>query len=647
MTFPQPTPRISAHRQSHLVSAIATAVAISSSWITVDTAYGTGKLDPAIAYAHSATPALPTSRVFSSGVWGSALATSTLTSNVAWEIVRNSPVASGTYQRALVTLANDASLSVALYSAGAWGSNATLTTGAGTANTRVFAADYEGTTGNLMVAYRKGAGTTIYYRTYTTGSPSESSFSLGLAAAPTWMEIASKPGANEQVIVVAAGANLYAGVWNGSSWGNSTTLETALPTSGRPFHVVYTRLSGKAIVVWTATTGAPKYATWNGTSWSSSSSLPAIAGGVPCGWITLAPSPSKSSDEALVGCIGTNNQINVNNWTGSAWGTNLVVETTAYANTQPRVAIAYQPDAASALVAWHKSGATTVYYRTWASSAWSSQSTGPDMTTDTQTLRLAPGLNSTEIMMLSRRKGVVSYADYTVYSQNSTVTTTGTIINGLSGGSAGYNLPTPPSGTAGSTDITAAGTYAPGTYRDLNISGSQTINFSTGTYVFRSWTSAGLDTFNFDTSAGPVNVIVTTGGVNLNKVEFLTNTGSGQVNIHVNAGNFAVLGNSTFTDINILVYSGTASVGKAPSGTLGLYASGAIAFLNTGSVSMNTVGYNGTAALSTVLWTAGSPGARNDVVATVVSPGVGDPCSLAGTPTAGSPIITSWIQTAP
>jgi hypothetical protein len=500
-----------------------------------------------------------------------------------------------------------------------------------------------------MVVYRKGTNSTLYYRTYSVANPSEQSFSIGLSSAPTWLEIIGKPGANELILVAASGSSLRAGVWDGTSWGNSTSLESSLATSGRPFHVAYMNKSGKAMVVWSATSGAPRYATWDGTSWSASASLPGIAGGVPAGWIKVEGSPLKSSNEVLVACIGTNNQINVNNWTGSAWGTNLTVETATSGYTDAQADISYQPDGNQALVVWHASGQTALRYRTWSSGAWSSQQSGPDMLTKTDTIHLVRGYNSSEIMMLARRK--YGCGMFNIYSQNGTVTTNGATLTGSVGSGGGYSLPTPPSGSAGTTNITMANsttqTVSPGSYAAISGGDNDTVNLSAGTYVFTSWNFHNFGAFNFNTSGGAISIIITTGGFTINDSNTLTNSGSAPVQIHILGGNLSVHDSNTFSNVEFLVYNGTATFHDANNGSVDVFASGNISFHTNGTISGDAIGSNQAEACSAVLWTAGSPGSRSDLSTSIAPPGVAEPCDLAGSPMPASTALSSWAAVAP
>jgi hypothetical protein len=605
-------------------------------------------MDPLAAYSDMAASTAPVRRLHSSGAWGSAASGGALSGPVAWQVADGSAAGAAGPVRALITLAGDDSLWVSRSAGGTWDAASLLTAGTGTSNTRVFDAKYEGRSGNLMIAYRKGASASVYYRTYTTPTPSEQSFSLGLAGAASWMELVGKPNANEMVIVVAAASGLYAGVWNGSSWGNATTLEASLPSGGRPFHAAYSSQSGTAMVVWTATTGAPKYATWNGTSWSGAASVPAIGGGAPAGWLTLAASPARSSNEILLACIGTDNQINVNRWSGSAWGSNLVVETAARASHQQRVDVGYQPDGAKALVVWHRLGQTRLYYRTLVGGAWSSEQAGPDMTTESETIRLARGAGQTEQMMLVRRANPSSYDLYTLFSETADYDIGSTTIIGPVGSSAGNILPPPPSATGGTTNLSpSGGSIAPGAYGTLTVGNNTTIGFSAGTYVFSSWTTGNSDTYNFDTSAGPISIIITTGGMSGSNNAAFINTGNGTVQINVNTGDVSFNNDTVFTNIDILVYNGSATFKNNTDGSLGLYTSGTVSFKNNGTISPNSLHVGASPACSAVLWTNGSPGARIDLDLTLPPAGVTDACALAGSPRPPSPTVNSLSAVAP
>src|SRR5258706_12437920 len=99
-------------------------------------------------------------------------------------------------------------------------------------------------------------------------------------------------------MLVCAASNLYAAVWNGSAFANSTTLTPSLPGTGRPDAGAYMLTNGRAIVAWGVNgSSTPQYTTWNGSSWAAAASLPTVSG-TP-GRIELAPCPKKNSNDVL------------------------------------------------------------------------------------------------------------------------------------------------------------------------------------------------------------------------------------------------------------------------------------------------------------------------------------------------------------
>jgi hypothetical protein len=243
-------------------------------------------------------------------------------------------------------------------------------------------------------------------------------------------------------------------------------------------------------------------------------------------------------------------------------------------------------------------------------------------------------------MMLARRHGT-GYSDYNVYSSGSSVTTGTTTITGSTGGSAGVSLPTPPSAVAGVTAVTS-GTIAPGAYGAINQSG--TITLTAGTYIFTTINQNG--TINFDTSAGPIIVNVTTGGLTAVNNGFLTNTGTGPATLNLIAGDLLYQNNATIMNLDIFVFNGTATFKNNCDGNFNLYVSGAVQFKNNGTINPNGFSAGGPEILSTVMWTAGSAGPKVDVCNSSVPPGITDPCALAGSPIPGIATVDTWAAVA-
>jgi hypothetical protein len=265
------------------------------------------------------------------------------------------------------------------------------------------------------------------------------------------------------------------------------------------------------------------------------------------------------------------------------------------------------------------------------------------MTSATSAIHLERGYGSTELMMLVRRDGPTDYSSFNAYSQNSTVTTGTTSITGTTGGSAGYPLPSPPSATAGGTNLNlSGGTVTPGAYGTLTTTG--TVGFTVGTYTF---TTVNMDgTLSFDTSGGPIIIKITTGGLTGTNSCTLNNTGSAPVAIHIIGGNLEFKNQATVNNVDILIYNGTADFKNSTDGNMNIFASGAITFKNSGTVNPNSISFGSPEIISTVMWTAGSASAKTDVCTSSVPAQTGDPCALAGSPIPGAPAVDTWATVA-
>jgi hypothetical protein len=599
---------------------------------------------PALTFSETSTNTRATAREWEGGGWSSKNSTTVLGADVCWQDVVNSPRSEG---RALMTLCENRTLSLAAWQGTFWDSPVTLTADAGATNSKVFALAYEQRSGDLMTVYRKGTDSTIYFRTHTSAIVPEQTLSLGLSSAPQWMELAARPRSDELVLVVRSGGELRAAVWNGSSWGGTVMLDSSTSTDGRPFAVAYMSRTGSAMVVWSATTGAPKYRVWDGAAWGAQAFVPAVSGGVRLGWVSLAANPSLGSDELLAVMSGVNNDINLNNWNGSAWGANLVAETSAATSIERRADIAFQPDAERAIAVWHRAGQNAIRYRIW-QGAWSAEAIGPDMGSEAQCLRLAPGYSPDEVVMAVRRRGASTYDEYVAYSSGGTVNLTGIVIGSIASGGAGA-LPAAPAAAHNSTDVTVANNstrnLTPGIYRNLEVGNSVTLNFNgAGDYVFRQFKAThNTAVFNFDGGGGTIRIILTNGNWDGMNDFVLNNPGGGPVEVHLNNGNFVGKNNFTASNLSLFVYNGNIDFGNNLSFTGVMYASGNIN--GSGSVSIPTAGAItvGPGSVSTVVWTGGSAGARSDQGESGPAPSVGT-LALAGRPPSAGLRVVRWCE---
>jgi hypothetical protein len=597
-----------------------------------------------VTYVDTGDVTMPVARQWSGSAWSNQSNCNTASSSLYWETVRNSPL---TNELTLLTAAQDRRLLLQVWNGASWGSASALASDLGTYATRAFDAEYQQQSGNLMVVYRKLADLNIYYRNYTSPSPSEQSFAPGLNVAPNWLKLIAKPGTNEMVLLAATDTYLYGMVWNGTTWGNVVTLETGLVTEGWPFDSVYMTGSGQAMVVWgAALSSVPKYRTWTGSAWSAAATLPAVNGD-PC-WIKLGPSPGASSTEVLMGCADASNRLSACVWNGAAWGTMATVDTALATAFERRFDFAYQPDGANAVLLWHTSGQTALRYRTWSGTSWSGTLVGPDMSTETQSLRLTPGPGSSDVTAIAQRRPVNNnLPDFTVYSAAASNALGNSRVTGLVGQqTSGVAMPTPPSASPGSTNLsfTTTGTITPGAYGNLTTVNNVVLYLTAGTYVFKKWNGGNSNLVHADTSAGDITMIFTNGNVSVGNGFDLRDENGGRVTIHVLAGNFTA-NNQCSMQASLLVYAGLINLGTSANITGRLFASGTI---SVGSGKIREGLYvlpPSPSKLTTTRWSSGGFGAATQLDGSVPGYSKQDAFSLSAPPQAGMKLYVShWHE---
>jgi hypothetical protein len=558
-------------------------------------------------YFEGADPSAPGFQQLVNGYWTAKSGASGLGSPVDWQIVRN---CSTRNELAVVTSSDDRALRLQVWNGSAWSAPSTLVANCGDIADRAFDAEYEQSSAELLAVYRKGGSPNLYYRTYAAGSPGEQMYSPGLGSAPLWVRLVAKPGSDEILMVVCAGSGLYGAVWNGSSFGNFTTLTNNLPPTGRPYGAAYMLTSGRALVVWGVNgLSTPQYALWSG-GWSGVASLPAV-GGTP-GRIELAPCPKKTSNDVLLACIDSANHISVCNWNGSAWGAMTTVDTAAANDYERRVGLSYQPDGARALVLWHTNGQNAVRYKTWSGSAWSGTLVGPDLGSEMVSVRMVPASDSDdEIVAVMQHRGPWSIGDYQVYSSNGIDSLSGVTVQGVVGQQVGgVALPTPPSDAPGGADKSygngATATIAPGAYRDLTAGNGFVLNISAGQYVFRNWSAGNATTINADVTAGDIEFIVT-GSVSAINNFTLNTTGTGRVTFRIVSGDFVTNNNASVLNASIIAYNGSINFGNNTTVAGVLWARNNIT-VNSGTIQMGVSPGtpSGTGKLSISRWSGGS-----------------------------------------
>jgi hypothetical protein len=214
-----------------------------------------------------------------------------------------------------------------------------------------------------------------------------------------------KPASNEiMMVVMDDNYNLFASVWNGSTWGNTVTLETSLPHMTSPnfdtecFDIAYESGTGRCMVAWgQAGSNQPRYNIWDGTSWLGTSAAPSV-GGVPL-WVRLAPNPVDS--RLALAIADDQSDVNVNVWSGSAWGADTELASALSTITCRSIDVAWEPGGSRALCAYTNASQWTPFYNLWNGSSWGSQQTGPSLPETPLLIQLEPSQLGSEILLSS------------------------------------------------------------------------------------------------------------------------------------------------------------------------------------------------------------------------------------------------------
>lgn len=199
----------------------------------------------------------------------------------------------------------------------------------------------------------------------------------------TMMTVAEAPTRDELIMIGSADVSgkIEAIVWNGSTWTAPLGLDIATPSAAasqyNSFGLAYESQSGDAMLVWdngTTGTAGLSYAVWNGTSWSAINTITAPSSGEPL-QMKLASNPI-ADGMVLVATTNAGNNNYAIVWNGSSWGNAQTLGTNS--NKQYfEINAAYEAQTGHAMVVYDNSASdsSSLQYRTWNGSSWSSEGT--------------------------------------------------------------------------------------------------------------------------------------------------------------------------------------------------------------------------------------------------------------------------------
>ena len=266
----------------------------------------------------------PRYRVYDGSTWGSESTMADVGSALRWAVVE-----AGTTREEYIaaTVGTDADVNAQVFRTGAWGNLQEVTVSMGSVAARGFDVAYEKTSGDAMVAYCDGDADPSYYM--WNGSTWTSGGTINLASTNNceWIELASDPVSDEIILIsrdsVGTNAASYElQVWNGSSWGNSTTQGGAKDIAYGGLALMYEESGGQALSI--SNDGNPvrfEYNSWNGAAWAGLLTDSTISDN-----ILWAEMNRDVGTDAMAMCyIDESSNVGAIRWTGAAWAgvTNL------------------------------------------------------------------------------------------------------------------------------------------------------------------------------------------------------------------------------------------------------------------------------------------------------------------------------------
>ena len=196
-----------------------------------------------------------------------------------------------------------------------------------------------------------------------------------------WIEMKQNPlsTSNEiSMIMLDANADVYGMRWTGSAWSNMGAAATMWDTTAsvatrKGIDVEYEQTSGRAMFMWgDATSTDSYYRIWNGTTLTAPTLLDITTMGGQANWVQLAARPG--SNEIMYGVQDAGGDLNTRKWSGSAWDT--VTQHPEHSAATENIAsrnfdIVWETHPSNPGVAWLLWGdSATISSKRWTGSAW-------------------------------------------------------------------------------------------------------------------------------------------------------------------------------------------------------------------------------------------------------------------------------------
>lgn len=263
---------------------------------------------------------------------------------------------------------------------------------------------------NIIAAYGRAADPLPEYRRIVGAGFSDPADTLTVGStAAYWMDVEGCPLRREVVLAAINDLGVITvAVWDGTAWGNATTLGVNGDRNFKCFDIAYESQSGRTLAVGRHDASTTAYFNiWDGTAWVHPTSQPAfdISGGA-IRTVTMASCPG--NDHILIATICWNNVLELFYWNGTTF-TNLgTIETSMDSDDFGAAVMVYERQSGDALLIWASRG--KVRYRIWDGLNLGPETIVPQFSDDVFILRAAGDPNSDQMMVV----GVDKFYDITL-----------------------------------------------------------------------------------------------------------------------------------------------------------------------------------------------------------------------------------------
>ena len=289
-------------------------------------------------------------------------------------------------ERIKLVLNNDGRLLGMVYNGASWGNITTLTTGlAAQVSYLPFDGAYELTNSSFVAVYSAGGTADGSQALWASWDGTQWTTSRALPAEPgalayRWIRVEAQPkeGANRILALGAdTGGELYALWWDGSAWGNWTTLtDGALLGNtiegvgvGRAFDIAFASSTGRAYAIAAIADVIDVTYSDDGGGWNAMAATGDLdPSNGSFNWLFAAYDPSGAVDRVIVTTLDTQGDITFAALVNGAWQNataDTSLETGAQSATLPVLGLAFEATTGEGMLAYAQSGLTAPRYRTW------------------------------------------------------------------------------------------------------------------------------------------------------------------------------------------------------------------------------------------------------------------------------------------